>query len=240
MPKFDFKLSLSVIIPLYNGAEWIESTLQHLLDQTVRPSEIIVVDDGSSDNGAQIVRQIAQANGDLIRLHRKANQGVGHTRNVGIQMSSGDLILLLDQDDLLQPEALEKHLEVWETEPTAQITRGNEKMVLVEGHSYPSWLKAETLDVVRIGTNFSSFVIHRSLFDTVGPLDESYSMGSDTDWFARAREKNVAFSPVEFLTTVRRIHGTNHSAQVTTAQVDLTTLLHASILRRRKEKSAAT
>jgi glycosyltransferase involved in cell wall biosynthesis len=232
--------SVSIIIPLYNGAQWIESTLENVFLQRVKPHEIIVIDDGSQDDGAFRVERIAKQYEDLIRLYRKPNHGVAHTRNMGVQLAQGNLILLLDQDDLLLPDAIEQHLNVWRAQPTAKVTRGNEKMSLVEGHTPPSWIQKDWLDVVKTGSNFSSFILHRSLFEIVGPFNEIYSMASDSDWFSRAKELGIQFIPVDNLTVIRRIHGTNHSAQVTTAQDELTRILHASILRRRKTNGSAS
>jgi glycosyltransferase involved in cell wall biosynthesis len=234
MVNLESTFSVSVIIPLYNGAQWIESTLQNVLDQRVNPLEIIVIDDGSQDDGASRVEQLALQHPNLIHLYRKPNQGVAHTRNMGVQLAQGNLILLLDQDDLLLPEAIEHHLNVWQAEPTAKATRSNEKMMLAEGHSAPSWIQKEWLDVIKRGSNFSSFIFHRDLFEMVGPFDENYQMASDSDWLSRVKEHGIPFSPVDHLTVIRRIHSTNHSAQVTTAHDELARILHASILRRRK------
>jgi len=104
---------VAAIIPLYNGARWIEQSLRSVLSQTVRPDEIIVVDDGSTDDGrgAAIVKSIA-AQGHPIRLLHKPNGGQSSARNFGVQHSTCRLIAFLDQDDAWYANHLERLLEV--------------------------------------------------------------------------------------------------------------------------------
>ncbi len=100
------KLSIVAIIPLYNGAKWIEQTIQSVLDQTLQPNEFIVVDDGSTDNGPEIVEKLAQKH--PIKLLRKSNGGQSSARNFGVANSKSDLIALLDNDDFWYSNHLEE------------------------------------------------------------------------------------------------------------------------------------
>ena len=95
---------ISVIIPLYNKREWIECSLRSVLTQTFQDFEIIVVDDGSTDGSAEIVKGITD---NRIRLISQKNSGVSAARNRGIAESRGELIALLDGDDEWKPEYLE-------------------------------------------------------------------------------------------------------------------------------------
>ena len=88
--------TISVIIPLYNKQREIGDTLRSVLAQTLQPAEIVVVDDGSTDGSAEIVRGIASP---LVKLVTQANAGVCAARNRAIAESTGDLIALLDADD---------------------------------------------------------------------------------------------------------------------------------------------
>ena len=98
--------TISTIIPLYNGASFIEATLRSVIRQTIQPTELIVVDDGSTDDGPDIVRRLA-AEYPLTLLH-KSNGGLASTRNFGVARASGDLLALLDQDDIWYPNHLEE------------------------------------------------------------------------------------------------------------------------------------
>jgi glycosyltransferase involved in cell wall biosynthesis len=95
---------ISAIVPLYNGAPFIEQALRSMLAQTLPPDEIIVVDDGSTDDGAAIVERLAETY--PIRVIRQANAGQSAARNNGVDYAHGDLIAFLDQDDVWYPDHL--------------------------------------------------------------------------------------------------------------------------------------
>jgi glycosyltransferase involved in cell wall biosynthesis len=96
--------SCSVIIPCYNSGRFLRETLQSLVDQTCHPDEIIVVDDGSTDDSAAI----AEGWSSSVRVIRQANQGESVARNVGLKAARGRYVLFLDADDLLAPESIER------------------------------------------------------------------------------------------------------------------------------------
>ena len=98
------KLTISAVIPLYNGAAFIAESLESVFSQILMPDEVIVVDDGSTDDGPAIVERLAQT--QPITLLRKPNGGQASARNLGIARSKGQLIALLDQDDCWYPNHL--------------------------------------------------------------------------------------------------------------------------------------
>lgn len=97
-------LRISVIIPLFNGSRYIRETLMSVLGQTHPADEIIVVDDGSTDEGPAIVEDLRSAG--PIFLYRQENKGQSAARNTGVKLSSGELIAFLDQDDVWYPDHL--------------------------------------------------------------------------------------------------------------------------------------
>lgn len=106
---------VSVVIPCYNAAPFIASTLESVLAQTLPCHEIIVVDDGSVDASADIVRRYAPA----VTLLQQPNQGESSARNRGIESASGDWVAFLDADDLWLPEKTAKQLEALSRTPGA-------------------------------------------------------------------------------------------------------------------------
>ena len=98
--------SIVAVIPLYNGARYIEEALHSVLAQRLKPNEIIVINDGSTDDGPAIVERMAIDH--PITLLHKQNGGQSSARNLGIRHSNCDLIALLDQDDIWYPNHLEK------------------------------------------------------------------------------------------------------------------------------------
>jgi glycosyltransferase involved in cell wall biosynthesis len=101
---------VSVIVPAYNAETFIERTLNSVLSQTYKNIEVLVVDDGSSDQTAEIVRSMAQQDSRVVLLHQK-NSGVAAARNFAIQKSQGEFIAPIDADDLWYPENLEKQVQ---------------------------------------------------------------------------------------------------------------------------------
>ncbi len=107
-------IKVSVIIPLYNKAQYIERALNALYRQTHSPYEIIVVDDASTDGGADIARHFFNKhNTDATGIHSliifsEVNRGPGHARNIGLKEASGDFVSFLDADDEYHPELLKR------------------------------------------------------------------------------------------------------------------------------------
>jgi glycosyltransferase involved in cell wall biosynthesis len=96
--------NVSIVIPSYNCGRYIGETLDSVLRQTRAPQDIVVIDDGSTDDTAAVV----QARGPAVRYLKQANSGVAHARNQGLAQVRGDWIMFLDADDRLEPDALER------------------------------------------------------------------------------------------------------------------------------------
>lgn len=102
---------VSVIIPLYNAEKYIEETMESILNQTYKNIEIVVVDDGSKDQSASIVKNIERKYPEQIKYILQKNQGVSVARNTGIENASGEYISFLDSDDLWHQTKIEKQME---------------------------------------------------------------------------------------------------------------------------------
>ena len=101
----EFNPSITVVIPLFNKAAHIERAIRSVLDQTQQPLEILVIDDGSTDSGPQLVGEVAQSNPAIV-LISIANSGPGAARNVGLAKAQGDYVAFLDADDEWLPDFL--------------------------------------------------------------------------------------------------------------------------------------
>ena len=99
-------MKISIIIPAYNAEKTILRCVNSALNQTVMPTEIIVIDDGSSDNTGELLDNLA-AGTSLLKIVHQKNVGVSSSRNKGLRMASGDYIYFLDSDDWLEPDLLE-------------------------------------------------------------------------------------------------------------------------------------
>lgn len=188
--------SIVAIIPLYNGARWIEDCLHSVLGQTLPASEIIVVDDGSDDGGAAIVRQLASGH-PQIRLLTKSNGGQSSARNHGVKQSSGSLIAFLDQDDTWYAN----HLEVlaapftqsrgiplgWSWSDLDEIdAAGN---LVVRGFLSSIGIGRKTSAEQCVAADMmilpSAALISREAFESIGGFDGRLSGFEDDDLFLR-------------------------------------------------------
>ncbi|TFZ00004.1 glycosyltransferase family 2 protein [Ramlibacter rhizophilus] len=130
-------MKFSVVIPLYNKGRFIESAVQSVLEQTLAPLEVIVVDDGSTDDGAARVAALADPR---VRLIRQPNAGVSAARNRGIAAAQGDWVALLDGDDAWHPEFLAALARAHRACPEAQML-GTRFHTVVEhtGRPFEPW-----------------------------------------------------------------------------------------------------
>ena len=116
MPRKVAKLSVSVIIPAYNAEKTLKNCLDALLEQTLLPNEIIVVDDGSTDSTPTIASTYS-----LVNLHSQKNQGPAHARNVGARKAKGKIILFLDSDCVPEENWLEEMIKPFQDEKVAGV-----------------------------------------------------------------------------------------------------------------------
>jgi glycosyltransferase involved in cell wall biosynthesis len=155
--------TVSVIVPCYNAAAFLRETLDSVLAQTVRPLEVIVVDDGSTDQSAKI----AASYGDLVRVIRQQNRGESVARNRGIDEARGDWIAFLDADDLWMSTKTERQLEA--IEPGIRCVHSNSYYFgTSQGEIDVSGVSDETrysLEYVAVANPFrlSNLMVHRTL-----------------------------------------------------------------------------
>src|SRR3954451_18142745 len=112
-------MSASVVITTYNHARYLGAAIESIAAQTVAPSEVIVVDDGSADDPEEVTRQYSH-----VRLIRQENQGLPSARNTGWRAASGRYVVFLDADDQLLPNALQANLERFAAEPECGFVYG--------------------------------------------------------------------------------------------------------------------
>lgn len=112
--------AVSVVIPLHNGAAYVEDTIRSVLCQTIRELEVIVVDDGSTDGSSAVVERVSVGDG-RVSLHRFENAGAAVARNRGLALARGEFVAFLDHDDVWYEHKLERQLEIMRQRPTAGV-----------------------------------------------------------------------------------------------------------------------
>ena len=183
--------NISVVIPTYNRRQTIGRSIDSILNQTLFPSEIIVVDDGSTDGTSDYI----QSNFPSIRLLQQSNKGVSSARNMGIRSSNSDWVALLDSDDEWFPKKLEKQVmtlsqnldikfchteEIW-------IRNGVRVNQMKKHQKYGGHIFNKCLDMCRISP--SSVLFHRSILDDVGYFDKDQKVCEDYDLWLRITAK---------------------------------------------------
>ena len=189
--------SISVIIPVHNRRELIGRALDSVLAQTVLPEEIIVIDDGSTDDTSTFLQKTYP---DITVLTRE-NNGVSAARNLGIQHASGEWIALLDSDDEWLPEKLARQLQAISNSPECKLIHTNEIWIrngirvnqMKKHQKHGGYIFKHCLPLCAISP--SSVLIHRSIFTDIGLFDDTLPVCEDYDMWLRI----CARHPVLFL-----------------------------------------
>ena len=185
----------SVVIPAYNASETLAEALDSVLCQSVKPAEIIVVDDGSSDDTAAI----AAGFGRRVQVVSQDNSGPGKATSNGFHHASSPLIATLDADDIWLENKLELQLEI--------LTRQQEiSLVFCKQRQFRHGRGDDGTGEVRPGLNRSGILVRRQVFDAVGDFrDQHGNIGDCIDWVARARDAGFQFAEIDQVLALRRI-----------------------------------
>jgi len=195
MPK-----SVSVIIPTYNYGRFIAEAIQSVLQQTHRPDEIVVVDDGSTDDTARVVAGF----GDAVKYVRQENGGVCAARNKGVAESTGEIIAFMDADDTMEPESIAKQVALFGDERVGLVHCGLRLFDDESGETIELQLEggedgvADNL-LLWEGASIAgpgAILVTREAFDSVDGFDTGMKVGEDWDFCYRvARRFKVRFVP---------------------------------------------
>ena len=218
---------VSVVIPVFNGERFLREAVQSVLDQQYSPLEIIVVDDGSTDNTAIVARDLPEP----VRYLHQTNQGPAAARNRGIEQAQGSLIAFADADDLWPAGKLESQLPLLIKDPRIDIVLGRIQQVLLS--------EAEELGETGFSVNLGSAVIRKSVFERIGLFDETMRYSEDVDWFMRARESGAAIVTIDAVTLLYRQHEQNMTRGKSTAELNVLKALKKSLDRRRERTGSA-
>jgi len=215
------RIRVAAIMPVYNGRLWVEQALASVLAQSVAPDEIIVVDDGCTDDSMELVRAIAREN-PLIRIVAQVNAGQSAARNLAISMCESEWIALIDQDDIWYPN----HLEVLARAVTEHTglrlgwAYSDFDDIDIDGrlvtrdfvkHSKVDNPKRDLMKVLFQGFIIqpSATLIRREAILEVGGFDERLSGYEDDDLFLRIFRADYDNIFVPFPTSQWRIHASS-------------------------------
>jgi glycosyltransferase involved in cell wall biosynthesis len=187
-----FVPKVSVIVPAYNVRSYIEEALVSLERQSLQEFEAIVVDDGSTDGTAEVVKPYV-ARDSRFRLLQKPNGGLSSARNYGIRHARAEYIALLDSDDVYKPDKLANHVAVLDRVAEVGVVYSASQAIRDDG--YPTFMYLSGKPVASdpllslLCKNFighgSNAVFRRSLCDEVGEFDEALPSSEDVDFWLR-------------------------------------------------------
>ncbi|MHB2149826.1 glycosyltransferase family 2 protein [Calditrichota bacterium LG25] len=183
-------MKISVIIPVYNRPQMVKRAIESVLAQTEAAHEILVINDGSTDETPRILEKF----GKRITVINQAHKGVSAARNTGIRLARGEWIALLDSDDEWLPEKLAMAREFHESHPQYLIFQSQEIWIRhgkrvnpkKKHQKYGGWIFRQSLPLCIVSP--SAVVIHQSVFKKVGLFDENFPVCEDYDlWLRVAR-----------------------------------------------------
>ena len=223
---------ISCIVPVFNGARYLGEALDSIFSQTYRPLEVIVADDGSTDETAAV----AASYGDRVRHLFQHNAGVAAACNLGLSVAQGEFIAFLAADDLWHPEKLTRQMARLQARP---------ELDLCVTHIQNFWVPELAEEEERFrghriaqplpGYTCATLLVRSTLFETVGQYDPTLSHGSDLEWFLRAAEHGAVMELLPDVLMFRRLHLASRSRRsISLGQDECLQILKASLDRRRR------
>ena len=188
-------MNISVVIPSYNRKDFLKRSIDSAINQTKKPLEIIVVDDGSTDGTETMIK----SDYNFVKFIKQKNKGVSAARNIGIKVSIGEWICFLDSDDEWKKDKLEKQINAMKSNPRYKFFHSNEIWIKnglrinqkKKHKKYGGDIFDKCLDMCRISP--SSVMIDKTVFDEVGNFNENLVVCEDYELWLRICDKYRVF-----------------------------------------------
>lgn len=218
-------MKLSVIIPAYDAARYIAEALESVLAQLPDESEVLVVDDGSTDDTAAIAESFG------VRVIRAPHAGIGATVNRAMLEARGEWIASIDADDRWLPKKTALQFAALDADPALDMVFGHVRQ----------FLSPEITDAGRFaftgepmpGLHRGSMLIRRTAWQRVGEMDTQLVLGEFIGWYARAIDAGLTSRMMSDVVYERRVHGRNTVIREREAYGDYLRVVKATMDRRR-------
>lgn len=224
--------SISVIIPVYNGERYLAEAIESVLQQTLPPAEVLVIDDGSTDGSAAVAQSFA-----TVRYFYQPNAGGNAARNRGIRQSTGDFLAFLDADDLWIPDKLAAQMASFTRNPSLDFVYGHVEQFYspdLSAEQRNGWVDTSQ---PRPGIHQGTLLALRTSFLKIGLFREDRIFNQFVDWYALAQEKQMRELVIPQVVMRRRVHGSNMSLRGgEEAKRSFAHALKATLDRRRAER----
>jgi len=231
--------TVSYILAVYNGRQYVAEALDSIRVQSRMVNEIIVVDDGSTDDTAEI----AESFGSPVRCIRQRNAGQSAARNHGVRASRGDMLAFLDYDDLIHPGKVERQLRRFVEAP---------ELMLIDGYAQNFWSPEIPDDQRRLAgwqmlthsdrpwpEFIGTWLFRREVWDRVGEFDENRRFAEDSDWHDRVRFSGMPRETMPAVLAQRRLHHANLTRSNYESHIDALHQFYKEKLVRRRQQGDA-
>jgi glycosyltransferase involved in cell wall biosynthesis len=231
--------NVSVIIPAYNIAGYLQEALESLQQQSLKNFEALIVDDGSTDQTAAIAQAFCDQD-PRFKLLQKPNGGLSSARNHGLRHAKAPYIALLDGDDTYDPDKLASHVAVLDANPTVGVVYSATQIIQDSGQPTPLRMSGKPIHadplLAMLCKNFvghgSNAVFRRCIVDVVGEFDETLRSSEDMDYWIRiATLRSWTFHRIDLALSRYRVRPSGLSFNVAQMEHFSTLVLNAALQR---------
>ena len=222
---------VSVIIPVYNCKQYLAESIESVLSQTYHPVEIIVVNDGSTDESEDIAKKYTSR----LRYSYQQHSGQAVARNKGIKLARGNFLAFLDADDLWLKDKLNNQMTTFDANPELDMVFGQIK----EFYS-PKLDRHQESNVSHVGKiipgySVCTLLIKQESFLRVGLFSTTWQVGEFIDWYSKAMEQGLKGFMLPKVIMKRRLHADNIGIRKSNLRTDYVRVLKNSLDRRKKQ-----
>jgi len=230
--KMENRAQVSVIIPVYNGERYLAETIESVLAQTYRSLEVIVVDDGSTDESARVAKSF----GSSIRYYYQPNLGTAAALNRGTELARGDYFAFLGADDLWTKDRIRLQMAAFDAHPDVDIVSGHVKQFFSPELDESVKKRIHSSTELIPGQVIPAMLIKREAFFHVGLFETNWEVGAEMSWYLRAMEIGLHIMILPDLVLLRRLHESNKGITKRRFITQRAQILKASLDRRRRMK----
>jgi glycosyltransferase involved in cell wall biosynthesis len=233
-PRQPRHLAVSVVIPAWNAERYLPDALASVAAQSLPASEVLVVDDGSTD----LTTALAESFGGPIRVLRQSHAGAAAARNLGVREARSEWVAFLDADDFWLPDRLAWQAATLRAEPTLDVLYGCVQQFYSPDLGWPDTAAHEEAAAVQPGIFPGTCLLRKRAFEQVGEFDTTLQSGVFIDWHTRALDSGLRVRTIDEVLLRRRIHHTDAAARGRQAQPDYVRNLKDALDRRRTVRPA--
>jgi len=219
---------ISVIIPVYNCENYLPEAIESVLAQTYHPIEVVVVDDDSTDNSANIARSY----GSLVKYCFQVNKGTGAARNKGVELAQGNYLAFLDQDDLWVRHKLTLQMTAFQSNITLDVVFGYVEQFYSPDVCEEARERASIPNKIMPGIHVGTMLITRDAFRRVDPFGTNFEIAEFVDWYLRATESGLGKQMLPDVLMRRRVHKANQGISKLKHRAEYVQVLKAALDRR--------